>query len=381
MKPQKEQTLHNPFVVYGYKGPRYFCDREKETATVISALDNERNVTLVAPRRMGKSGLIHHVFNRLQEQGSEAKCFYMDILPTQSLAQFVSLLAETVIGRLDTPSQAVMKHIQAFFSGWRPTFTIDQITGMPVVSLDFKPEETQQTLRQIFEYMRLSGKRCYVAIDEFQQILNYKEKGVEALLRSYVQFLPNVYFVFSGSIQHVMQEMFTSAARPFFQSSQMLSLKPLDPTVYLDYANGWFAGQKRTMDEPTFRHVYDRFCGTTWYVQAVLSRLYEWCEKPITTEVADEAVAALTDEQENAFQNYCMWLTDNQLSLLRAIAQEGGVAEPMASAFMRKYGLSSPSSVRVALQNLLDKQLVAFADRAYRVADYLFSEWLRGQKA
>ncbi len=55
-------TLNNPFVIYGYKGSEYFCDREEETEKMISALHNERNVTLVAPRRMGKTGLVKHVF-------------------------------------------------------------------------------------------------------------------------------------------------------------------------------------------------------------------------------------------------------------------------------------------------------------------------------
>ena len=72
--------------------------------------------------------------------------------------------------------------------------------------------------------MKLSGKRCYVALDEFQQIQYYPQEGLEALLRSYIQFLPNVYFIFSGSRQHMMEEMFLSANRPFFQSAMVMSL-------------------------------------------------------------------------------------------------------------------------------------------------------------
>ena len=51
------KALNNPFVTYGYKGLEYFCDREQETKSIITALHNERNITLVAPRRMGKTGL------------------------------------------------------------------------------------------------------------------------------------------------------------------------------------------------------------------------------------------------------------------------------------------------------------------------------------
>ena len=53
----------NPFIYEGYEGPDYFCDRTEETENVISDLQNGRNVTLVSPRKIGKTGLILHTFS------------------------------------------------------------------------------------------------------------------------------------------------------------------------------------------------------------------------------------------------------------------------------------------------------------------------------
>ncbi len=91
---------------------------------------------------------------------------------------------------IDTISQSALRKVQEFFSSWRPTLTIDELTGIPTFSLDLKPNEGRESLKRSLEYMKQSGKRCYVAIDEFQQIMNYPEDGVEALIRSYIQFLP-----------------------------------------------------------------------------------------------------------------------------------------------------------------------------------------------
>ena len=93
--------LNNPFVVYGYKGAGYFCDRQKETEKMISSLHNERNITLVAPRRMGKTGLIHHVFHQMEEQYEGVKCCYVpmqqemrpDVAKDTSGRNFRSVLA------------------------------------------------------------------------------------------------------------------------------------------------------------------------------------------------------------------------------------------------------------------------------------------------
>lgn len=61
----------NPFLIYGYHSPAYFCDRESETQKLISALRNGRNVTLISPRRMGKTGLIKQAFFLMQQADKE----------------------------------------------------------------------------------------------------------------------------------------------------------------------------------------------------------------------------------------------------------------------------------------------------------------------
>ena len=142
--------LNNPFVVYGYKGPEYFCDRVAESNKISSTLRNERNVTLVSPRRMGKTGLIHHVFNKLELEDNDCKCFYIDIFATKNVEQFVQTLGAAVLGKLDNFSQSALRKIQDFFSAWRPTITFDPLSGVPSVTLDIKPSEGNESLKQIF---------------------------------------------------------------------------------------------------------------------------------------------------------------------------------------------------------------------------------------
>lgn len=88
---------NNPFLIAGYHSPEFFCDREAETAVILEALHNGRNVTLIAPRRMGKTGLIRHAFYRLKEQEPDIVTLYMDIYSTQSMGDFVRLFANTVL--------------------------------------------------------------------------------------------------------------------------------------------------------------------------------------------------------------------------------------------------------------------------------------------
>lgn len=369
--------LNNPFVVYGYKGPEYFCDRVAESNKICSALRNERNVTLVSPRRMGKTGLIHHVFNKMETEDKDCKCFYIDIFATKNIEQFVQTLGSAVIGKLDSFSQSALRKIQEFFSAWRPAVTFDQLTGLPTVTLDIKQNEGNESLKQIFEYMKMSGKRCYIAIDEFQQIQNYSERGLEAMLRSYIQFLPNVYFIFSGSHQHMMEEMFLSANRPFFQSSMVMSLGCIDFEEYMQFANRMIEGQNRIIGQETFQRIYDFAGGITWYVQAILHGIYEHPDRIVDKTLVDDVVKELVEEQSATFQNYCAWLTDNQYALLKAIAYEKSVKSPLAQQFIHTHHLPATSSVKTALRTLEDKMLVSrSANDGYSVSDKLFALWL-----
>ena len=85
----------NPFPITAYKGPEYFCDRKAETGQLKEALLNGRNITLFSPRRMGKTGLIHHLFHGLEN--SRVNVIYADILGTEDMNGLINKLANAVL--------------------------------------------------------------------------------------------------------------------------------------------------------------------------------------------------------------------------------------------------------------------------------------------
>lgn len=374
---QNMKELNNPFVVYGYKGATYFCDRELETEKIIKGLSNERNITLIAPRRIGKTGLIHHVFANIKEHQPDICCVYFDILATKTLEQFIQLMARNVLGRLDTPTQTALHKVQEFFSSFRPTMTFDTNTGMPTFSLDIVKNQEEQSLQRIFEYLKQSQKRCYIAIDEFQQITKYSEADTEALLRSFIQFVPNVYFIFAGSKQHMMSDIFLSPERPLYQGAQVINIKEINEQIYFDFASTMFQKRGQELLEDVFRYLYHKVDGQTWYIQATLNRIYSNQPKEITKADVDMAIAELIDEEEVAFENYYSSLTTNQAVLLSAIAKEGQVKSPMAQTFISKYRLPALSSIKTALQSLLDSQFIYQYQGNYIIYDRFFGMWLR----
>ena len=369
---------NNPFLISGYYSPEFFCDREQETKTILDALHNGRNVTLIAPRRMGKTGLIRHAFYRLKEQLPDIVTFYLDIYSTQSLGDFVRLFASTVLGQLDSAPQKALSRIGQFVRSCRPVFTFDELTGVPKVRIDVAPAEEENTLKEIFEYLGSSEKRCYVAIDEFQQIAEYPENGVEALLRSYIQFLPNVNFIFAGSKQHLMQEMFTSSKRPFYQSTQPLTIGSIQRDEYASFATGHFAKRNAKLPQDVFNSIYEKYEGHTWYVQCLLNRLYGY-NRDVDMELVSYATEQILSEYSYTYANLLKAYTPGQVRLLKAIAKEGSVKEVLSGDFISAYKLRAASSVSAALKKLQESELVYQTADGYIIYDRFMGEWLRRQ--
>ena len=370
---------NNPFLISGYHSPEFFCDRKNETNTIISALHNGRNVTLIAPRRMGKTGLIHHSFYNIKEENAEIITLYMDILSTQNLGDFVKLFAETVLGKLDSVPQKALSRIGKFIRSIRPVFTFDELTGLPQTSIDITSANEESTLKEVFNYLASSEKRCYIAIDEFQQITEYPEKGVEALLRSYIQFLPNVNFIFAGSKKHIMQKMFTSSTRPFYQSTQILNIGEIERREYANFAIENFAKKNLKISEDTFNAMYDKFEGHTWYIQNLLNRLYAYGEE-VNLESVEFAINQVVSEYSYSYVDLLNSLTASNVRLIEAIASEECVKEIYAGEFISKYKLTGASSVSASLTKLEENEIVYKSEKGYIIYDRFMSEWLRKRK-
>ena len=371
------KKLANPFVYQGYESPAYFCDREAETKTLLSHLKNGRNITLISPRRIGKTGLIKNTFYLLKEEENDAICLYLDIFATKNLNDFVEQLGVMVINDIVRKNASFFEKTIAFFSALRPVLSMDPLTGEPSVSITVEPTQEDITIRSIFNYLNESGKEVYIAIDEFQQIAEYPEKGTEALLRSYIQFAQHVHFIFSGSKHHPMAEIFGSPKHPFYQSTEMMGLKPLDCSIYYDFCQNFFKQKGGNLSKDVFEQIYHLFNGHTWYIQCIMNRLYETELTIDCIEQVNAALLSILQGREPQFENLVQFFTENQFSLLKAIAKDSIVAQPTSGKFIKEHKLNGASSVKAALKVLEDKELVYRTNEGYIIYDRFMDLWLK----
>ncbi len=373
-----EKEVNNPFVVGKYLSDKYFCDRVVETAFLRKQIENGRDVALISPRRIGKSGLIQHFFNQ-QDVKNQYYVFFVDIYATTSLAEFVYTFGKEIYTQLKPLSTQWKEKFFQVISSFRVGFKLDAMTGAPSFDLGLGDiQAPQMTLDEIFTYIEEADKPCIIAIDEFQQIGKYTEKNVESLLRTKIQRCNRAQFIFSGSKRHVMSNMFNSPSKPFYQSAISMSLDPIPIDTYKQFAISLFDERSKHVETEVIEHVWQQYEGYTWFVQMMMNELYALTPEGGTckTSMIEDARNNVIMSQEQSYKDLLSNLPPKQKTVLQAIAKEGVAQNITSVKFIKKYNLNSASSVQSAVKLLLKNDLITQSDNRYRVYDFFLSEWL-----
>lgn len=371
-----KDKLNNPFVIIGDIPEPYFCDRNKETELIIRSVTNEGNIVLMSPRRMGKSRLVKHIFKQ-QQIKEHYLTFYVDLLHTSSIKEFAYTFGKVVFDQLKTRNEKMLKSLVLALKSLAGTFGFDPITGLPTFTLEMgRVQSPEYTIQEIFSWLELSNTPCIVCFDEFQRISNYQDNKhgeVEALLRSIIQHLRNVNFIFSGSERHLLSEMFFSAAKPFYNSADLLNLQPLHVDVYYKFAQSWMQHYDKTLDPVAFKYYYDTLDGTTYYLQKLMHEAFIDCHSGdvCDRELLDRTFEIMLEEAQENVSKLLSILTEQQKCALYAIALEGKAEKVLSAAFIKKHAISSTSSMQSALKKLIELEFLTVNGNTYCVSDVM----------
>lgn len=372
----------NPFIDIGYRGASYFCDREKETKLLKGYISNQTNTALFAFRRLGKTGLIQHVFDSLKKNKKQV-CIYVDILGTTDKASFINQIA-TAIYSAFPDQKGIGKKIIDGLKLLRPTIQFDELTGNPSVGITTVTQQQQEsTIASLFHFLDAQNVKIVFAMDEFQQILSYPEKNMEALLRSQMQVLKNTSFIFCGSNQALMHEIFNDTKRPFFASCTYMNLDFIPKEKYSEFIATMFLRYKRTIIDDAVHFICQWTTRHTFYTQYFCNKLFAKGVKNIKLEDVKSTASEILLLQEGKFYQYRALLTKAQWKLLSAIAKEGRLFKPHAKSFIIQSGLGSSSIVTRTLDALLTKEMVLRNTQIetpyYEVYDKFLMRWLQGK--
>lgn len=366
--------LENPFILEPYRSKAFFCDREKETEEIIRNITNGRNTTLISPRRLGKTGLIFRAFDEMRARKLPFETIYVDISDTLSIEEFIKAISDAVVGKLGKQQK-----ITAFFKALksvRPLLGVDPLTGSPQVSFTFADDnQKQSTLKEVLEYLENYPQKVVLAIDEFQQIREYGDVNMEAILRKHIQHLHNVRFIYCGSRKHTMTDMSTS----------FLYLSKLAVPVYAAFIKEKFASAGKTIDDDSISYIIEWTEDHTYYTQRLCNEVFSLSGNVVVRKDIVAAIQSILDSERDRFQEIRRLVTRSQWKMLEAIAREGSVSQITSAAFLSKYKISSGPTALRNIKALMDKELVlattADDGTSYSVYNVFLSRYLEENRS
>lgn len=372
--------MDNPFIIKSYESKELFCDREEELQQLLHNTTGHTDTTLISQRRIGKTGLILRLFDELSITHPDIQTIYMDIFASQNMDDFIKMMAEAAM-RAFRPKSSLLDKLMLFIKALRPQISFDPITGEPQLQISYQTaHEKEYTLRGLFEFLDSQNTPIVLAIDEFQQIREYPEQNMEALLRTYIQQTKNITFIFCGSKKHIMTDIFANARKPFYSSTAFITLDKIPIEKYKTFIVKLFNQKNRTIQHEAADFILEWTRRHTFYTQQLCHTIYDNGATDIGLDDVKHACAQLMQQGEAVYLQYRQMLTEKQWNFMIAIAKEGSVTQITSAEFLRKHKIGTPSTARKQTDSLCEKGLLnaetTLHHTEYSVNDVFFSHWL-----
>lgn len=260
--------------VYG----KDFIDRKQHLAKFNTYIKNNQHIMIKAPRRYGKTSLVVHLFD-LHKYDK----IYIDIKRAVSL----EALAEQIINEaykyagVDRIVSKAKESISNLFKNLKTSLKIDiDIAELTIETLE-KNEKKQINEVEFFLYAvdlveTIATKQninIKFAFDEFQDILSIADKSILDKLRSVIQHHQNVTYIFLGSIESIMNKIFSNKSSAFFHFARIIELDGLDREELKEFCKDFFKTQQITYDEYLYT-IIEYLQGHPYYTMKTLQSIY-----------------------------------------------------------------------------------------------------------
>lgn len=363
----------NPFVFSRPVDPEQLIDREKEAEKLLALAEGGHATRLSAPRRYGKTSLLRRVGRDAERAGFN----YVEV-------DFYGVLSHADVAiRLEKGYRAIRsaprRVADAAIKALRPRVSVG---AGPLRVEAGSSGETEQPLSALLvglldlplELFERTGTRTLIVFDEFQALLAVSPQ-IDGLFRSRIQSHGDAAsYIFAGSHPGLMQQLFGTYERPFFDQARVMRLDPLADADLIEYVGERFeAGGRDVMP------VMDAFLDTAkGHPQRAMLLAHQLWDQTPRGEVATPqrwqlALDAVFSDYAEALQATWDALETKEQAVMAALALG---ADPLfAERTLGRFNLSKGGAQHARDALVRSGQLHKVGDR-WHLVDPLLAEWI-----
>jgi AAA+ ATPase superfamily predicted ATPase len=373
----------NPFRYGQIASGEYFADRDRETEQIVADALAGQNTVIISPRRYGKTSVALRARDRLVRR--KALVAYADLLRATSKQRLMDELGTALYRGLGSAMDRARASALDLFRvlPLQPKLTAGK-DGTPAV--EFSPLVLPQDQDRAIEHLLAlpqtfaseRKRRVVVMLDEFQELVGV-DTHLPALLRSVIQTQQDVAYVFLGSQQHLMTQVFTDRNQPLYRSARPLSLGPIPAADFRRYIRGRFESTDRWIEDAAIERVLEITAGHPHDTQELCHFVWDVGARDhvlVTASVVDEALRRVIAAEDAHYTTLWESLTRPQRLVVLALAREPGKGI-YAEAFRQRNQLGSVGTVQKSLGVLLRRDVIAGSSvHGYSVPDAFLRAWI-----
>ena len=369
--------MKNPFAYSNYVTGESFCNRKKELSELLRYIKGSQNVLLYSHRRYGKSSLIRQVFREIKGKNLNVGTMHVELYGTISEKDFITKSFQG-LNQLESNFEKLLKSVSNALKSIKLNLSIDSATGGTSVSPSFEAVDEKTVLEELMNILsKYSQKRrLVIAFDEFQEVAGYTEEGFEKRLRSFIQQHSNICYIFSGSQQHLITEMFNSNKRAFYKLAESFPLEKIETKYYIPWVKNLFSQKNVHLPAEQIEEIVARFENHPMYIQNFLFHLWEEPgKKGFSPEIINKVENTIIEKR--GLEHTVLWetLSINQKKTLKLILLNNGYNLFNAGS-LKSVNLKTGSLVTKALSSLKKKEVIV-KNGNYQIQDIVFKKWLQ----
>ena len=358
--------MKNPFKFGSIVDTPYFIDRQEEIERVKSYLASENHLIIISPRRFGKSSLIDKVMREI-----DRPFILLDMQLITTAEDFAAQMLKRV-HRL-YPFEKIKQVIRNFKI--IPNISLNPLNNE--VDISFQSGSPGSILVEdvlnLIEKLSKQAKKTIIVFDEFQDIKNI-DKLLDRQLRSIIQYHKKINYVFLGSQESLMRDIFEKKKSPFYHFGTLMPLAKIPHQDFINYLSQGFKIVSGTAQQIakeilviTRAHPYYTQ-QLAFYVWELVNR-HKNLKQPVET-ACDEII------QHHDIDYERLWNTLNRTDMKILIGMSVSETSPLSSDFSKNHFDGATSTIFSSLKRLTLNSLVIKTESGYEIDDPLFKRWL-----
>lgn len=360
----------NPFKFGTVVDGPYFSDREKEQAKIKSFIKGENHLILISPRRYGKTSLIKKIINE-----SKFKHLYLDLQLITSPEDFAAQLLKRIYRIF--PVQKMKDYIKSFRI--IPSVSMNPVTGEIDVSFSRSLQKMVplEDVLNLIEKYGSANRKIIVILDEFQEIFRISP-GLDRVLRSIIQVHKNINYIFLGSSESLIREIFEHKKSPFYHFGYLMTIDKIPKEIFCIFLEEKFLNISEEAKGLSIR-IIEKTDSHPYYTQQLAFSVWEILNTSgYSSDIVEAASAEIILGHDNDYER--LWNTFNRTDMMILIGLSESVLSPLSEEFSRLYGTGALSTVFSSLKRLTQKGILIKSLSSYSMYDPFFKQWIRERR-